>query len=72
MSVTAADARSLPEHPRLAVEALFEAAAERAGRVERSYVVAGNSVTCRFAGEEMLLRVGRAFDHLRAPATGRA
>ena len=70
MSVTAADARSLPEHPRLAVEALFEAAAERAGRVERSYLVAGNSVTCRFAGEEMLLRVGRAFDHLRAPASG--
>jgi hypothetical protein len=68
MRVTAADARSVSEHPRLAVGALFAAAVERAGLVERSYEIAGQAVTCRFAGEEMV-RVGRALDHLRTPAT---
>jgi hypothetical protein len=67
MGVTAADARSVPEHPRLAVGSLFAAAAERTGIVERTYAIAGRAVTCRFAGEAMV-GVGRALDHLLAPA----
>ena len=70
MMVVAADARSLPEHPRLRVDSLFADAAARTGVVERSYVIAGHTVTCRFAGEPMLARLGAALRHLRTSATG--
>ena len=48
----------------LTVDALFEAAVERAGLVTRRYVVAGRPVEMRFAGPAMLSRLGGSFAHL--------
>jgi hypothetical protein len=54
----------LDTRPASRIASLFIEAADRAGLVERRYTIAGLPFTMRFAGEPMLTRVGRSFDHL--------
>jgi hypothetical protein len=49
---------------------LFADAADRTGLVERRYTIARLPFTMRFAGERMLTRVGRSFEHLASDADG--
>ena len=54
--------------PDVGVASLFDRAVDRVGLVERHYTIAGLPFTFRFAGEQMLGLVGRAFEHLGADA----
>lgn len=47
-----------------ALGALFEAAVESRGIIDRRYEIAGGSVMLRFAGPAMLSRIGGSFEHL--------
>jgi hypothetical protein len=52
------------------VASLFAQAADRVGCVERRYAIAGEEITMRFAGEEMLARLSASFSHLESGASG--
>jgi hypothetical protein len=49
---------------------LFAQAADRLGCTDRRYTFAGETVTVRFAGEEMLTRLAPSFSHLGSGASG--
>lgn len=51
------------------VASLFGRAADRVGCAERRYTIAGEEIAVRFAGEEMLARLGAAFSHLESGAS---
>ncbi len=53
-----------------AVTTRFQHAAATSGVVERAYVIAGRSVTMRFAGTAMLDRLSGSFSHLLAEHRG--
>ena len=52
------------------VASLFAEATARTGLVSRSYTIAGLPFTMRFAGEQMLTRIGRSFEHLASDGSG--
>lgn len=54
----------LDTRPCARIAPLFADAADRTGLVERRYTIAGLPITMQFAGEPMLTRVGRSFEHL--------